>query len=1713
MSQKTNCRLKRNLYSIFLLSLAFFSYAPSYSQNAIVTENLLAGTPATTWDIPTKNAGDLSIQGFATDISVNAGSTINFKIDINTGTDKNFTIDIYRIGYYQGNGARLIQPLGNFTGVAQNACSFDNTTGLTDCGNWTQTASWAVPGTAVSGLYIAKLTRSAAGGGGTSHIPFIVRNDGSTSTLLVKTSDATWQAYNVYGGYSLYVGAGMPHNHGIKVSYNRPFITRSGGGGGGANEDWFMNAEYPMIRFLESNGYDLSYTTDVDIARNNANNINLLLNHKIFLSVGHDEYWSKEERNSVEAAKAAGKNLAFFSGNEIYWKTRWENSVDGSNTAFRTMVCFKEGTLPTLAENPCQYKCDSTTTEWTGLWRDGCNYPGVTDACKPENALSGQISWDGSTGAIQVPSTYKNLRFWRNTPVVANLANGTTATLPNGTLGYEWDWEQYTSSYPPGRVTMSSTFLDGHTHKLSLYKAPSGAIVFGAGTVQWAWGLDQNHDLNSQGGGGPANQDIQQATINVLADMGAQPATLQSPLVAAVQSTDVTPPATVISAPVNGATIPQGSIYVITGTATDVGGVVAGVEVSVDNGVTWQAATGTTNWTFDWLPSTLGPATILSRSFDDIGNLELPGGSEGSPNMVNVTVVTGTPPTNCPCSVFTRASDFPNAGNGETNEYDGSDITVGVKFKAAFDGTIAGIWFYKSVDDNATADEYVQLWTLSPDGGATPGNLLGTGHFLPNYVATPGWNEIFFDTPIPITANTVYVATMYSPLGFYSSTSNAFLNPVVKGPLAFLKDGDQGPNGDYLYGQGYPDNGYQASNYWVDVDYSNGPDNTPPIIIANLPAAGATNVNINSSVSVVFNERIDSTTVTGINFSMKDALNNVIPATVSYSLNTNTASLIPTSPLNYSTTYTVTVKGGTTGIKDLAGNSMLGDFIWSFTTAPPPAVPPDEGAGGSVLVISNSLVPYSRYPVEILRAQGYTIFRAVDITELNAAMLDSFDVILLGNMTISAAQATMFTNWTNAGGTLIAQRPDPSLFSLMGIASTGTKPDNITNTYLLVNTIAGLPGAGIVNQTIQYHGVADLYTMLPGTTNLATLYSSPTIASTNPAITIANVGTNGGKAIAFAFDLPKSIVLTRQGNPAYAGTSRDGQSGPIRSDNLFFPNYIDLNKVQIPQADEQQHLLTNIILMSNLHRKPLPHLWLLPGDNKAAVIMTGDDHNNGSYPGSSGTALRFNEYTSLSTDNTQTAVDDWKAIRATSYVYNNITMTDDSVAMFQSLGFEIALHPTTNCTNFTKASLTNAMAGQQVELHTQFPSLDPILTNRTHCMPWNDWVTHAKVENSLGVRFDVNYYYWPGTWLQNRPGMFTGSGFPMRFSDNDGTIIDVYQAPTQMPDESQLNITNSINTLLDNAINLGYYGAFVMNMHTDTAIHVGSDEIIASAMARNVPVISSKQMLTWLDNRNNTIFSHMTWLNNKLSFDLTTSAHNLRAMVPFNSFDGTLIQVTENTLPINYTLQTIKGIQYGVFPASTNSYVAIYSSTSLPVTLTDFTVTKQNDDARLNWSTSMEENNKGFEIQRSTDESSWSVLSFVAGAGTSQTKHDYQYLDQNLTAGTYYYRLRQVDYDGHSQFSKIVPVTFDGDMVLALKQNRPNPFNNNTTVEMVIPKYCRVQLILYDQTGRPVQQLVDEFKSAGTYSIPVNKNGLSPGIYYYKMNAMGQSITRKMTIL
>jgi methionine-rich copper-binding protein CopC len=250
---------------------------PVNNGNDIVAENALPGTPSSEWDV--SGAGDPSIQGFATDMSVNRGSIIRFKINV-TGTDKAFGIRIYRLGYYNGNGARLVADLGSFTGVTQPSPTRNDAIGLVDYGTWSESASWAVPSNAVSGVYIAKLTRT--GTGGASHIVFVVRNDASTAPILFKTSDATWQAYNSYGGYSFYGGSTSNINgRADKLSYNRPFNTRDV-----KPECYLFNAEYPMLRWMERNGYHMTYTTDVDMERNTT--LITPSKHQVMLSIGHD---------------------------------------------------------------------------------------------------------------------------------------------------------------------------------------------------------------------------------------------------------------------------------------------------------------------------------------------------------------------------------------------------------------------------------------------------------------------------------------------------------------------------------------------------------------------------------------------------------------------------------------------------------------------------------------------------------------------------------------------------------------------------------------------------------------------------------------------------------------------------------------------------------------------------------------------------------------------------------------------------------------------------------------------------------------------------------------------------------------------------------------------------------------------------------------------------------------------------------------------------------------------------------------------------------------------------------------------------------------------------------------------------------------------------------------------------------------------------------
>jgi hypothetical protein len=776
--------------------------------NAVACENQNTGDDPGTWEI--NGAGNPDLQGYATTQSVNPGSTINFKVK---STTANYRVDILRLGYYGGAGARRwatnIVPSNASGSTSQAPCRIFSDTGLIDCGTWSVSASWAVPSTAVSGVYVAYLhPTGTTDPAQSSQIEFVVRNDASRSAILVQTSDATMEAYNTYGGNSLYTctvscptappgDEPAAYKSAYKVSFNRPSTIAVDDNG---RSSMFNGAEYPMLRFLERNGYDVSYFSQLDTEERGAE----LKNHRLFMSQGHDEYDSANQRAAETAARDAGVNIAYFTANELFWKTRYEPSQDGTSTADRTLVAYKD----------THFNEQQDPVAWTGTWRDD-RWAAASQNLTPENALTGQsFLVNSGTSQIVASAPFARMRIWRNTPV-ASLTGTQTRTLGTDSLGYEWDEDIDNGYRPAGEFDMSSTTVAGvevfadygsttttgtATHSLTMYKAASGAKVFNAGTVQWAWGLDDSNVW-----GYPVDPVMQQVTINVLADLGAQPASLMAGMVSAAASTDTTAPTPrITSIPTSAA---DGSRVTIAGTATDVGGQVAGVEVSTDNGATWHPATGTASWSYSWIAHGSPSSVVRVRAVDDSGNLS----AWTAGNTVTVT---------CPCSLW---GDNVTPPTPDSN--DPTPVEVGMKFKSDTYGQISAIRFYKSAANTGTHTG--SIWS-------TDGTRLAQVTFT-SETAT-GWQTATLSNPVSVLPGQTYVVSYFAPSGHYAVTADYFYRTPAPGPsggsvadaspLHALRSGGTSTtsttNGLFLYSgtSAFPSQSSNAANYWVDVKFS-----------------------------------------------------------------------------------------------------------------------------------------------------------------------------------------------------------------------------------------------------------------------------------------------------------------------------------------------------------------------------------------------------------------------------------------------------------------------------------------------------------------------------------------------------------------------------------------------------------------------------------------------------------------------------------------------------------------------------------------------------------------------------------------------------------------------------------------------------------------------------------------------------------------------------
>ncbi|MEH2514174.1 VCBS repeat-containing protein [Nitrobacteraceae bacterium AZCC 1564] len=1069
--------------------------------NPIVLENQKPGNPESEWGID--GAGSSNIEGFATDISVNHGNTINFKINTNSN---NYRIDIYRLGYYGGMGARKVTTIQH-TGVQnQPAPLRDATTGLVDAGNWAVSASWAVPADAVSGVYIAKLVRQD-GTFGENHIPFIVRDDGSHSDIIFQTADQTWQAYNGWGGANFYGGNGPATGQGAgrayAVSYNRPIATRGGVGTFAGPQDYLFGAEYAGISWLEQNGYDVSYMAGVDVDRFGS----LLLNHKAYVDVGHDEYWSGQQRANVEAARDAGVNLQFWSGNEVYWRTRWGNAISSDGTAYRTLISYKETWSPSASIDP--------SNEWTGTFRDPRLSPPAIGGGNPENSLTGQLFKVDDVGtnleSIKVPFDDANLRFWRNTSV-ANLQPGQTATLTKNYLGYEWDEAPDNGFDPAGLVKLSSTTLPVNTylldygnttgsgtatHNLTLYRAPSGALVFGAGTVYWAWGLSDNHDKEVT----PTDPRVQQAMVNLFADMGIQPGTLQSGLITGAPSTDTTAPTSSFNAPTSAT---AGTSITISGTASDVGGVIAGVEVTTDNGASWHPAIGDETWTYTFSPQVAGNYTVRSRAVDDSVNLETPSAGRtitvAAPNFVSLFPGTATPAV--------------------LNTTDASAVELGVRFQSSVAGTISGIRFYKSSQDTG-----VHTGTLWSSTGA----VLGTLTF--NNESASGWQSATFSSPITITPGVIYTASYHTNVGHYSNTQNYFTTNVTSGPLTAPASG----NGVYAYSSNsaFPTQTFQATNFWVDVMFnpSSGTTNQPPVAVNDTGPAVTLNTPITiSAASLLANDSDpngDALTITAANTTATSH------GTVALNTQNNTITFTPETNYTGAAGFSYTISDG-------RGGTASANVSLNVTTTPPPVT------GVSFFTASNTPAQTSLNdgtPLEL--GMKFTSSTAGQITALKFYRSSSDtgpDLLSLWTSTGTKLASATFSNTSATGWqTVTLSTPVNISANTTYVASYHTNGAYVVTNNYFTSAVTSGPLTAPSTSTSGGNGV---YTY--GGNNTSGIFPTSTFGASNYWVDVVFNGTTGGGGNNTA---PTAVADTADATEA--GGTANGSAGSSATGNVL----------------------------------------------------------------------------------------------------------------------------------------------------------------------------------------------------------------------------------------------------------------------------------------------------------------------------------------------------------------------------------------------------------------------------------------------------------------------------------------------------------------------------------------------------------------------------------
>ena len=454
----------------------------------VTTENALPADPEwqignVTYDAPTGWAGTTSAQ---------CGDTVALHV----AARRAYSVLAFRMGWYGGAGARLVWQSNLLPAVSQPSATLSGVNTVE--APWSTTSTLQIGTGWVPGDYLLELRDVA---GRASYVPLTIRDDGSTSALLVQDSVLTWQAYNHWGQYSLYTGPdGLNPDRSRIVSFDRPYAAT---GGQSYGDGKFLSDDYSFVRFAEKRGMDVSYWTDLDLDRNPS----LLSQHKTLVLLRHSEYWTQKMRDSVTQARDNGMNVAFLGANNVYWRARLE--PDGTGDLRHVVVYRYE------SEDPEATPTDATTT----YRADPIGQPeqrliGVEYDCLRVDApmlITDPTAWVFANANVTANTQLPDLinqeydRFWGGTggPAVEVLAHS-----PLGCPAHQED----------------QTFAD-----MSYYNVNSGAGVFAVGTMGWEPALD-NWDASLPY---PDSEraTVQQITENVLTVFAQGPAGNNHPAV------------------------------------------------------------------------------------------------------------------------------------------------------------------------------------------------------------------------------------------------------------------------------------------------------------------------------------------------------------------------------------------------------------------------------------------------------------------------------------------------------------------------------------------------------------------------------------------------------------------------------------------------------------------------------------------------------------------------------------------------------------------------------------------------------------------------------------------------------------------------------------------------------------------------------------------------------------------------------------------------------------------------------------------------------------------------------------------------------------------------------------------------------------------------------------------------------------------------------